>query len=136
MLSHERLAEALDVVVGRTKVERYRDLCDPSHPDYNPNYSAIVLRMAGFLPPEEPPFATIQAPDLLTKAVNFASAVVTHVAAGMPTASPELKAARLAVCEPCDQRLPGGTCVGCGCNLDLKASWEDQECPKGKWPKP
>jgi hypothetical protein len=134
----DRLPEALDIVVGRTRAERYRQLCDPTHPAYNPDYVPVVLRLAGFLPPEgpPPPAAVIppQAPGLLTKAVNFATAVAGHVAAGMPEATPELKAARLAVCSTCDQRLPGGVCAGCGCDLDRKASWRDQDCPLGKWP--
>lgn len=86
--------------------------------------------------------STIGPDGLLIKALNFASAVVAHAAAGMPEASPELKAARLAVCNgepgcpPCDQRLPGGTCAGCGCDLDWAASWADKDCPLGKWPGP
>lgn len=87
---------------------------------------------AGAPPPTPPP--------ILTRAVNLAGAVASHFAAGLPKASEELKAARLAVCigppggKPCDQRLPGGTCAGCGCNLSVKAGWAEQECPLGKWP--
>jgi hypothetical protein len=41
------LAQALAIVVGRTRHERYRELCDPAHPDYEPAYIPIVFGMAG-----------------------------------------------------------------------------------------
>jgi hypothetical protein len=41
------IAEALELVVGRTKHERYRALVDPSHPDHDPNYINLVLSLAG-----------------------------------------------------------------------------------------
>ena len=83
--------------------------------------------------PDTPP--PPQLPGILTRAANFAAAVAAHVAAGLPTLPPEATAARLAVCAPCDQRLPGGECAVCGCNLTVKASWREQECPLDKWPK-
>lgn len=73
-------------------------------------------------------------PPLLTRAANFAGAAVAHVAAGLPQASPELKAARLAVCGGCDQYLASGACALCGCNMAVKAGWAEQRCPLGKWP--
>lgn len=73
-------------------------------------------------------------PGWAEKTGNFAAALAGHVLAGCPTADAATVAARLAVCEPCPQRLPGGTCAGCGCNLRVKAGWADQHCPLGKWP--
>lgn len=49
------LAEALDVVVARTGHARYRALCDPSHPAYDPAYVAFILRLAGGPAPDIPP---------------------------------------------------------------------------------
>lgn len=40
------LAEALDLVVARTGHARYRDLCDPTHPDYDPGYEGLVMQLA------------------------------------------------------------------------------------------
>lgn len=40
------LPRALDIVVSRTGHVRYRELCDPAHPDYNPAYIPLVLRQA------------------------------------------------------------------------------------------
>lgn len=98
-----------------------------------------------------PPRPEPKAVPLLTKAANFASAVAQHVAAGMPQASAELVAARLAVCqkgeglspdqingEACDHyRASDNTCGGangCGCYLAEKSKWRDQSCPLGRWP--
>lgn len=69
---------------------------------------------------------------ILRKIANFATAVVQHVAAGMPEASPEVKVARLAICQGCDE-FNAGSCRLCGCGLEVKAGWADQECPIGKW---
>lgn len=49
------ISEALDIVVARTGHVRYRDLCDPSHPDYHPGYPALVIAMAEDRPPPAPP---------------------------------------------------------------------------------
>lgn len=40
------LAEALDIVVGKTGHRRFRDLTDPTHPEYHPGTVAVVMRMA------------------------------------------------------------------------------------------
>jgi hypothetical protein len=90
-------------------------------------------RIARSIPPGEP------APvPLIRKAVNLAGSAVRHVAAGKPQSSPELVAARLAVCRVCDQyRASDGTCggaKGCGCFVERKARWAEQACPIGKWP--
>jgi hypothetical protein len=77
--------------------------------------------------------AAPEPPPLLTRAVNFAGAVVAHVAAGLPTADPATKAARLAVCGGCERFIAPNSCAVCGCNLDAKAGWAEQECPEGKW---
>jgi hypothetical protein len=50
------LADALDVVVARTGHARFRELCDPSHPDHNPAYEATVFALAAApWPPGGPP---------------------------------------------------------------------------------
>ncbi len=40
------LAEALDIVVGRTGHERFRQLCDPNDPAYAPGYIPLVMSLA------------------------------------------------------------------------------------------
>ena len=68
-------------------------------------------------------------PGLLRKAVNFAEAVIKHVANGMPEADDETYYARLGVCEKCPFRGEGWTCNACGCKLLIKARWSDMDCP-------
>lgn len=40
------LAEAIAIVSARPGHRRYRDLCDPNHPEFNPDYEPVVLRLA------------------------------------------------------------------------------------------
>jgi hypothetical protein len=98
-------------------------LADPESPEHRPGYADTLLRSRG--------------PGLLEKAVNFAGAVATHVAAGMPAASEELKASRLAICRAntCGFYGEGDICrhASCGCSLDRKAAWAEQSCPIGLW---
>ena len=86
----------------------------------------------------------------LDKAWNFAAAVAQHVAAGAPQAPPEVVEARLAVCQRgdglvgnelieghCNHYRPSdkacGGAGGCGCYVEWKATWLDQQCPLGRW---
>lgn len=39
---------------------------------------------------------------------------------------------RLAVCRECD-RLNAGTCMACGCYVELRAVAKVSRCPKKKW---
>ena len=40
--------------------------------------------------------------------------------------------ARLSVCKACDQ-LRNGTCMGCGCLVELRAAYRREKCPFRKW---
>ena len=39
---------------------------------------------------------------------------------------------RLGVCSACDQ-LQNGTCMGCGCLVELRAAYKKEKSPFGKW---
>ena len=39
---------------------------------------------------------------------------------------------RLSVCSGCDQ-LQNGTCMGCGCLVELRAAYAKEKCPYRKW---
>jgi hypothetical protein len=75
---------------------------------------------------------------LLEKAKNFASAAVTHVAAGMPRCSDEQIEHRFSICQGCEH-YDGKACMKCGCPVSRertligKLAWADQSCPVGKW---
>jgi hypothetical protein len=47
-------------------------------------------------------------------------------------AKEEVAAERLAVCRECD-RLEMGTCLACGCYVELRAARKDGRCPYKKW---
>ena len=47
-------------------------------------------------------------------------------------ASEDVRESRLAQCRACDQ-LNTGTCMGCGCLVELKAAHKNEKCPYRKW---
>lgn len=89
-------------------------------------------------PPVAPDLARTDAPSFLAKVRNFASAAVSHVAAGMPLCSDEEIIRRHDICLACEH-LQNNACNLCGCPVARvagyvsKLSWADQECPAGKW---
>ena len=44
----------------------------------------------------------------------------------------DVRESRLATCKACDQ-LNTGTCMGCGCLVELKAAYKNEKCPYRKW---
>lgn len=69
-------------------------------------------------------------PSLMQKIKNFAKAVTQHASTGFEKSSPEEIRRRLTICEePCSQFTKSRSCGLCGCNMDAKASWKDQNCP-------
>ena len=98
---------------------------------------------AGYEPqtPAPPPdLARTDAPSFLAKVKNFASAAVSHVAAGMPMCDDAEIIRRHDICLTCEH-LQNDACNLCGCPVSRaagyvsKLSWADQECPAGKWGK-
>lgn len=47
-------------------------------------------------------------------------------------AAKEAYDSRLGQCKACDQ-LSNGTCMGCGCLVELKAAYKNEKCPYKKW---
>jgi hypothetical protein len=93
----------------------------------------------GAVPPAPPPDLTrTDAPSFLEKIRNFASAAVSHVAAGMPMCDDAEIIRRHDICLTCEH-LKDNACQLCGCPVARSAgyvsklSWADQECPAGKW---
>jgi hypothetical protein len=70
---------------------------------------------------------------VLTQALNFAGAVLKHVAAGAKEAPPEAVARRLELCQACEFLTAEKRCTRCGCYADTKTKWAEQACPVGKW---
>ena len=62
-------------------------------------------------------------------------AIVTNGLASLPKedlVSSEVAANRLDVCKECD-RLNQGTCLACGCFVELRAALTKGKCPYSKW---
>lgn len=75
-------------------------------------------------------------PSLLKRAGSLVKALGSEtkaIAQGQPTLTEQQVAARLALCEKCDQFKPNRTCGKCGCFMDAKARMRSQSCPIGKW---
>lgn len=114
------------------------------HPKLADGPCCPICRHHAIVAASRPAPAAPREPGLLRKAASFARAVVRHVAAGLPTVSPEVHAARLDACRPCDMNV--GTqaeprCSKCGCGkavmiaglkvggLSAKAWMAGETCP-------
>lgn len=73
-----------------------------------------------------------QPPGWVEKAANYAKAKLQHIANGSPSVSLTVLQERLDVCSLCPLRNDE-FCGACGCPVEKKAGWADQECPVGKW---
>jgi hypothetical protein len=87
------------------------------------------------------PVAGPVGPSLARRAVNFAGAAATHLSHGRPETPANEAARRIALCETCtgeggywDANRRACQHPQCGCNMDLKVTWADMECPIGRWP--
>lgn len=73
-------------------------------------------------------------PPLWRQALTFARSLARHVRAGLPKAPVSLQERRLAICEQCPRyQVDGSRCGVCGCQMRLKAAWEQETCPEGRW---
>lgn len=74
-------------------------------------------------------------PPLAQRAWTFAKALARHVLAGCPQASERDR--RLAICRACEHcDAAKDQCRQCGCRMGVKAAWELERCPLGKWDVP
>jgi hypothetical protein len=113
--------EALEIEIARNKHERWRALCDDSHPDHAAHRRRVVDLATGK-----------EFPSLATEAANAAKAigrVVSAIALGEPVScSDEEQARRLAICQGCEQYLDG-RCLICGCVAAWKTRMMTEHCP-------
>jgi hypothetical protein len=119
--------EALEIVVAREGVERYRYLCSEAYHDHK-RMREEISRMAS-----ETDF-----PPLARQAANFAGAMgraaLAAVTGEQVFCTPEQQAEREAICQGCD-KLINGKCVLCGCPYKRKIKLATEICPIGLWPK-
>jgi hypothetical protein len=74
-------------------------------------------------------------PGALRKALNFSKALIAHAKAGQKLVDDATYESRLDTCLLCPDRAHD-TCTKCGCPIDKKASWAEQQCPADppRWP--
>lgn len=79
----------------------------------------------------------VEEPGALRKAQNLGRAVLEHAAGGMKSVTPEEKERRLSSCRGCETYFDPVKvkCLhpSCGCRMSVKAGWQDQHCPIGRW---
>lgn len=73
-------------------------------------------------------------PGLFQKGLNYFRSLGSHILAGFPKTPEPVYMERLRICDTCDRRNPDSwECTECGCPMDEKAAWAEQECPLKKW---
>ncbi|MBN72689.1 MAG: hypothetical protein CME32_25830 [Gimesia sp.] len=75
-------------------------------------------------------------PGIMRKAFNFTKAVARHVTNGSKHVDEATYNSRLSICQECgmcDSNRMVCSHKQCGCTLKVKALWESERCPIGKW---
>jgi hypothetical protein len=119
--------EALDILVARTRHERYRQLCAEDHPDHEVWRARVVSEATG---------QPIEYPSVATQVGNALGAAARFVASGGAVVSEEEQARRLAICGQCEHfDAEAGRCKVCGCIARWKARLATEHCPlpEPKW---
>ena len=62
---------------------------------------------------------------------KYVAGLLTKIPENVKTPEAQYQA-RLCVCSVCDQ-LQNGTCMGCGCLVELRAAYKKEKCPFRKW---
>jgi hypothetical protein len=123
--------DALEAVVGRTRHERYRQLCGDDHPDRD-LWRQRMIEQAMSLSPSYP-----SARSMASNVLVASARVVKAVVRGEPVmVAADVLEERRALCLPCEfngHRESGGIrCTKCGCS-GLKLHLATERCPVGKW---
>jgi hypothetical protein len=74
----------------------------------------------------------IEPPSPAQQGLALLRATASHLAAGLPRVDEPTYRQRLTICQGCEFFL-AFSCQKCGCNLKVKAWWQEQKCPQGYW---
>ena len=124
----------LEIVVARTRVERYRELCADEWPDHE-FYRAEMVRMASEPFPLAP--RPVEYPSIERQASNLFRTALGWARSGFKLAPKEVRRARLAICEACEwYDATQKRCTQCGCVNSAKVWIASDQCPldPSKWP--
>jgi hypothetical protein len=127
-MSDDDFDAALETVVARTKVERYRFLCSEEYPDHRAWRRWVVEQATGEAP-------TPQAyPSLFTQAKNLAGSAGRFVASGFAMVDQAEFDRRRGICEVCPNLdRERDRCRVCSCYLAVKPWGKAERCPEGRW---
>ena len=78
----------------------------------------------------------VEGPGVFRRALNFGQAVARHAVDGAVNVDDSVYEQRLAVCQDCslcEQSRMVCSHPNCGCYLSVKARWQSESCPLGKW---
>ena len=78
---------------------------------------------------------TITQDNLLAKIGSLTKATMQHAVNKFKDVPEEVFKRRISICESCPLFNTNRSCDKCGCNMDLKAKWPQQQCPLNKWEK-
>lgn len=67
------------------------------------------------------------------KIARFFYALFKYFRSGARRATGREQKRRLEICAGCEHKKENDSCKLCGCGLSVKASWESEACPIGKW---
>jgi hypothetical protein len=113
--------EALEIVVAKTSVERYRWLCSDEYHDHAKWRTEMIRMSSGDDSPQYPPIA-IQASNLFRSAIGWARS-------GFKLAPKAVRAERQAICDLCEKwDKVQRRCRACGCT-SLKPWAASSRCP-------
>lgn len=149
-------SEAIEIEISRRGHQRWRVLCDESHPDHEIHRKRIVEMATGEIssspstpmvarvvatPPNPcggcgsppPSIANVQ-PSLAQQAATAAQAATRWAANGFRVASDETQASRRSACNSCEHRdAARDRCNICKCFLVLKLKLPKERCPISRW---
>jgi hypothetical protein len=116
--------EALDIVVARTRHERFRELCADGHPDHGAWRAEMIRRAGG-----------VEAyPSLVTQAGSALKAAAGFIASGGAVVTREEHDRRRGICGACEHLdAARDRCRKCGCFLAAKPWMAREHCPIQKW---
>ena len=73
-------------------------------------------------------------PNMLHKAWNLTKSIVEYAKSGFENTAKDKYEERLIICDTCELlNKKKGTCKVCGCVMSVKAKWNIEKCPEGKW---
>lgn len=72
-------------------------------------------------------------PPISKRVKNYVEAKFEHIVAGKPLVDVDEFLRRISICKKCDSFNADYHCAECGCPMNIKATWSEQNCSLEKW---